>query len=242
MSSYPKHRRSALMGVFVVVSTAAAMSAPTASATEAAMFQRAGALGPVGCLSPRAPVSTRVANWLPEKGGVIDYEPEDAGVVRKSSALALKVARSVQVATGHGFKISTVSEFHSPTCVVDWDFGMSRATGGFAYVRVLQLRSPLNEMSFPIVGEQQPREQLANGTQVLRSVESDRSSVTIISVRRDGLLVFMQVRSPSGPNTAGWPTTTTTSIPVPPSRSALTLSQATAATLSISNIVATSSR
>jgi hypothetical protein len=230
------------MALFVVVCTAAVMPAPTASATEATIFERAGASGPVGCLSPRAPVSTRVANWLPEKGGVIDYEPEDAGVIRKSSALALKVARNVQVATGHGFKISTVSEFHSPTCIVDWDFGMSRATGGFAYVRVLQLRSPLNEMSFPIVGQQQPREQLADGTEVLSSVEPDRSSVTVVSVRRDGLLVFMQVRSPSGPNTAGWPTTTTTSIPVPPSRAALSVSQATAATLSISNSVATSSR
>lgn len=239
MRSYPKRHLSALMGLFVVLSTAAGMPAPTASATEAA---RAGASGPIGCLSPRAPVSTRVASWLPQHGGMIDYESEDAGVIRKSSALALKVARSVQAATGHGFKISTVSEFYSPTCVVDWDFGMSRATGGFAYVRVLQLRSPLNEMSFPIVGEQQPRKQLANGTQVLRSVEPDRSSVTVVSVRPDGLLVFMQVRSPSAPNTAGWPTTTTTSIPVPPSRAALTLSQATAATLSISNSVATSTR
>jgi len=98
----------------------------------------------------------------------------------------------------------------------------------------------MNETSFPIVGQQQPREQLVNGTEVLRSMEPNRSSVTVVAVRRDGLLVFLQVRSPSGPNTTGWPTTTTTTIPVSVSPAALTLSQATAAALSISNSVATS--
>ena len=240
MRRYVKRHLPALIGAFIAVSAASAISVVSASATRAARPESTGVSQPVGCLSPRTPATTHVANWLPQQGGVIDYEPEDAGVIRKSSALALSVARSVQVATGHGFKVSTVSEFHSRTCVVDWDFVMSRSNGGFAFVRVLQLRSPMNETSFPIVGQQQPREQLVNGTEVLRSMEPNRSSVTVVAVRRDGLLVFLQVRSPSGPNTTGWPTTTTTTIPVSVSPAALTLSQATAAALSISNSVATS--
>jgi hypothetical protein len=232
---------SALVGALIVVGTVVTTLTCSASTFDQASSKKvAGTSQPVACLSPRAPSTAHVTSWLPQHGGAIDYEPENAGVMRKSSPLALRLAQSVQVATGHGFRISTVREFHSLSCVVDWDFVMSRPGGGVAFVRVLQLRSPLNEMSFPLVGTQQPRERLANGTEVVRSLEPNRSSVTVISVRRDGLLIFLQVRSPSGPDPTGWPTTTISTIPVSGIPAALTISQATAAALSISNRVATS--
>lgn len=239
-------RISALVGALIVVgAVVTTLTWGVSTSHQASSGKVAGSSQPIACLSPRAPSTTHVTSWLPQHGGAIDYEPENAGVMRKSSPLSLRLAHSVQVATGHGFRISTVREFHSLSCVVDWDFVMSRPGGGVAFVRVLQLRSPLNEMSFPLVGNQQPRERLANGTEVVRSLEPNRSSVTVISVRRDGLLIFLQVRSPSGPDPTGWPTTTMppttiSTIPVSAIPAALTISQATAAALSISNRVTTS--
>jgi len=114
---------------------------------------------------------------------------------------------------------------------------MSTKDGDTALVRVLQLHNPLDEISFPFLGIVQPVERLANGTEIVRSVGSGRSSVTALCVTNDGLLVLLQVLSPSAANPAGYPTTTMSTIPVPAAISALTLSQATADTLSISKIV-----
>jgi hypothetical protein len=193
---------------------------------------------PIGCLSPRAPVTKHVTSWVPRHGGVIDYEPEDAGLLRPTSTLGLRLAHRVQATTGHGFAITTVREFRSPTCVVDLDFVMSTKSGDTALVRVLQLRTPLNETSFPFLGTAQPSERLANGTEVVRSLGSGRSSVTVLCVTEDGLLVLLQVLGPSAPNPTGYPTTTMSTIPVRAAMSALTLSQGVADALSISKTVA----
>jgi hypothetical protein len=193
---------------------------------------------PIGCLSPRAPVTTYVPSWVLRQGGVIDYNPEDAGLLQLTSTLGLRLARRAQVTIGHGFAITTVREFHSSTCVVDWDLVLSSEGGNIVFVRVLQLHRPLNEMSFPLLGTTESPERLADGTEVLRSFGKGRSSVTVVCVTDDGLLVLMQVLAPSAPNPTGYPTTTMSTIPLPEATSALTLSQATADALSISKTVA----
>jgi hypothetical protein len=111
---------------------------------------------------------------------------------------------------------------------------MSTKDGGTALVRVLQLHNPLNEFRFSFLGTVQPVQRLANGTEIVRSLGSGRSSVPALCVTDEGLLVLLQVLSPSAANPTGFPTTTMSTIPVPATMSALTLSQATADVLSIS--------
>jgi hypothetical protein len=106
--------------------------------------------------------------------------------------------------------VSTVREFATTTCIVDRDVVLSDTAHDIAFLRVLQLRVPLNDASFPLVGPAISRSRLADGTEVLTAQPDDDSIVTVVAVNRDGLLVEVQARSSTGPDTTGWPTTMAT--------------------------------
>lgn len=163
--------------------------------------------GPIGCLDPRVPAKPPAGGWLPDTTGVSDYEPENAGVEQSPSAQASLFATRVRSDLGHGLSISSVSEFATAGCVVDRDVVLDDRAGDVAFVRVLQLHKPLNDGSFPLVGRSISRDQLTNGAVLLTAHAEDNSLVTAVLVRTDGLLVELQVRSRTGQDTSGWPTT-----------------------------------
>jgi len=135
-------------------------------------------------------------------------------VEQSPSASATLLANRVQTLLGHGFAVTTVKEFAAGTCVVDRDVTLRDGAGDVAFLRVLQLRQPLNDGSFPLVGTDMRRQGLAAGSVLLTNHVDDGSEVTAVLARADGLVVELQVRSPTGQNTSGWPTTAPT---VPPS-------------------------
>jgi hypothetical protein len=128
------------------------------------------------------------------------------------------LATRVSSALGHGFTVSSVQDFATATCVVDRDVVLADAAGDVAFVRVLQLRKPINDGSFPLVGYNMSRQRLTNGSVLLTNHAEDNSLVTAVLAKADGLLVELQVRSRTGPDTSGWPTTAPT---MPPSQPAV---------------------
>jgi hypothetical protein len=196
--------------------------------------------GPIGCLDPRAPAKLPAGGWLPDTTGVSDYEPENAGVEQSPSAQASLLATRVRSDLGHGFSISSVSEFATAGCVVDRDVVLDDRADDVAFVRVLQLRQPLNDGSFPLVGDSLTRQQLTNGSALLTDQAEDRSLVIAVLVRTDGLLVELQARSRTGQDTSGWPTTMGTRPPTQtPVPSPVTVSQASAVIQDIADFSAT---
>jgi hypothetical protein len=105
------------------------------------------------------------------------------------------------------FSVSTVREFATPTCVVDREVVLRDPAGDLAFVRVLQLARPLNAGSFPLLGESLARVDRPDGSVLVSNHVADSSAVEAVSVAADGLLVDVQVRSASGPDTSGFPTT-----------------------------------
>ncbi len=197
------------------------------------------ASGPIGCLDPRTPAKQPAEGWLPDTTGVYDYEPENAGVEQSPSSQTSLLATRVRSDLGHGFSISSVSEFAAAGCVVDRDVVLEDRADDVAFVRVLQLRQPLNDGSFPLVGNSISRDQLTNGSVLLTAHAEDNSLVTAVLARPDGLLVELQVRSRTGQDTSGWPTTFGTM----PSRklpvaSPVTVAQASILIQDISNLIA----
>ena len=165
--------------------------------------------------------------WLPDSTGVSDYEPENAGTRRSPSARTSLLAQRVRTALGGRFNISTVYEFANSTCVVDRDVSLDDDVGAKAFLRVFQLRQPLNDGSFPLVGDSMTRHSLPNGSVVLENHADDHSVVTAVLARSDGLVVELQVRSETGQDTSGWPTTMGTSPPSrPPVASPVSVAQA----------------
>jgi hypothetical protein len=165
---------------------------------------------PVACLEPRQPSTPPSGSWVPDRGGAVDYEPEDAGSSVTPSSSANALGNLFATTTGHGLMVSTVREFATTTCIVDRDVVLSDTAHDIAFLRVLQLRVPLNDASFPLVGPAISRSRLADGTEVLTAQPDDDSIVTVVAVNRDGLLVEVQARSSTGPDTTGWPTTMAT--------------------------------
>lgn len=195
--------------------------------------------GPIGCLDPRVPASRPAGGWLPDTTGALDYEPEHAGVERSPSAGASLLATRISAAVGHAFSVSNVQEFATATCVVDRDVVLEDPAGDVAFVRVIQLRQPLNDGSFPLVGDSMSRRHLSNGSVLLSNHPEDNSLVTAILAKADGLLVELQVRSRTGQDTAGWPTTFPTVPPSqPPVASPLNVAEATTATQAIAALYA----
>jgi hypothetical protein len=137
------------------------------------------------------------------------------------------LATRIRSDLGHGFSISSISEFAAAGCVVDRDVVLDDRADDVAFVRVLQLRQPLNDGSFPLVGSTISRDKLTNGSVLLTAYAEDNSLVTAVLAQTDGLLVELQVRSRTGQDTSGWPTTfgtpTPTKFPVP---SPVTVAQA----------------
>jgi hypothetical protein len=120
-----------------------------------------------------------------------------------------------------------VAEFAQGRCVVDRDVVLRDAAGSFAFVRLLELRLPLNDGSFPLVGDSLHRQRLAHGAVLLTNEVDDRSVVTVVRAQADGLVVELQVRSSTGQDTSGWPTTMATMPTGRPSvASPVTVSQA----------------
>lgn len=197
----------------------------------------ASARAPLGCLDPRAPAKVSSTSWV--DGGALDYSPENAGTSRMPSSTTLGLARRIDAIVGHGFDISSTHEYDSSSCVEMWTFSLARPDGGHVLAEVLQLHRQVSSQSFPLVGEPLATRWTRGETELLRSAEPDRSSESVLSVQPDGLLVFVQVRSVSGIDPSGWPTTTMAVNPPPSTPAALTMAQATAATLAISNEVTT---
>jgi hypothetical protein len=149
------------------------------------------------------------------------------------------LATQVSSALGHGFSVSNVQDLATATCVVDRDVVLADPAGDVAFLRLLQLRHPLNDGSFPLVGNSMSRQQLTNGSVLLTNHAADNSIVTAVLARADGLLVELQVRSRTGPDTSGWPTTAPTMPPNQPSvASPVTVSQAGGVTQGIAALIA----
>lgn len=169
--------------------------------------------GPVGCLRPRQGASLPAGGWLPESSGAVDYEPEDAGAQQSPSATAEALAARFVRDLGADGTTLTVRQFATSGCVVDWDVVLAYPDGSVAFLRVLQLSAPIELGSFPLAGDglTQSRD---GDVSVYWSALRDRSWEGELAVRDDGLLVEIHVRSGSGPDTTGYPTTMT--LPPPP--------------------------
>jgi hypothetical protein len=172
--------------------------------------------GPIGCLDPPGAVTIPTRGWVPDSTGVSDYEPENAGTQRSPSARTSLLAQRVRTALGEQFNISTVYEFANSTCVVDRDVSLDDGAGAKAFLRVFQLRRPLNDGSFPFVGRSMTRHRLGHGSVLRENHADDDSVVTAVLARADGLVVELPVRSATGQDTSGWPTTMGTSSPSRP--------------------------
>jgi hypothetical protein len=195
--------------------------------------------GPIGCLDPRVPAKLPVGGWLPDTTGISDYEPENAGVEQSPSAHTTLLATRVRSDLGHGFIVSTIREFARAGCVVDRDVVLEDGVDDEAFVRVLQMRQPLNDGSFPLVGNDLSRQDLANGSILLDDQSEDGSLVTAVLARTDGLLVMLQVRSRTGQDTSGWPTTMETRPSSHPIASPVTVAQASMVIQNIADLSAT---
>jgi hypothetical protein len=134
--------------------------------------------GPIGCLDPRVPAKLPAGGWLPDATGVSDYEPENAGVERSPSAQASMLATQVSSALGHGFSVSNVQDLATATCVVDRDVVLADPAGDVAFLRLLQLRHPLNDGSFPLVGNSMSRQQLTNGPECFSPITPQTTALS----------------------------------------------------------------
>ena len=191
--------------LLVVAVLCAACSARGGSPTSTS--SHVAASGPIGCLDPRGTASVPVGGWLPDTTGTFDYEPENTGAQQPPSARATLLGTRVRGIIGGGFDVAAVQEFATATCVVDRDVTLRDTAEDVAFVRVLQLRRPLNDGSFPLAGNSMSRQHLAHGAVILTNHAADDSLVTAVLARADGLVVELQVRSSKGQDTSGWPTT-----------------------------------
>jgi hypothetical protein len=148
--------------------------------------------------------------WVPDPSGASDYEPENAGTPHTPSPQFTAVAARVAGAVGRGFGLSVVLEYATSRCGVDLDVTLHDPRGDCAFVRVLQLSRPVNDGSFPLVGSNLARHRLADGSELLTNHVDDNSNVEALLARSDGLLVVLLLRSSTGQDTSGWPTTMAT--------------------------------
>jgi hypothetical protein len=210
-ASVPRSRLLALAVVTVVGAACSSHTVPQAS-TESP----GASAGPVGCLDPRAPLPLPAGGWLPDRTGASDYEPENAGASRPQSGPGTLLANRARNFLGDGFGVSASQQYGTASCVVDRDVTLRDGAGGLAFLRVFQLRRPLNDGSFPLVGNDMRRRQVSHGSVLLTNHVDDDSLVTVVLARADGLVVELQVRSSTGQDTSGWPTTMATLAPVQP--------------------------
>jgi hypothetical protein len=140
---------------------------------------------------------------------------------------------------GPGFSVSASQEYDTARCVVDRDVTLTDGAGDLAFLRVIQLRQPLNDGSFPLAGNDMRRRHMAHGSVLLTNHTDDNSLVTVVRALADGIVVELQVRSPTGQNTSGWPTTAPTSPPVRPAvASPVTVDRAAVVTEDVAAVAA----
>jgi hypothetical protein len=183
-----------------------------------------------------------MGGWLPDTTGALDYEPENAGASRPPSASGALLANRAQGFLGHGLVVSAVLQFDTAACVVEREMAYRDPAGDVAFLRVFQLRRPLNDGSFPLVGSHMSRGQLSRGSVLLTNHVDDNSLVTAVLARADGLVVELQVRSPTGQDTSGWPTTMATATSIRPAvPSPVTVAQASTVTQDVAAVVVSGS-
>lgn len=176
-----------------------ARTAPSSSSQD-------GSFGSFGCLSPRAAASFPAGGWLPATLQPVNWDPVGPGTARAPSAQAKALAaRFAHDLGATGFELK-IYEHAQPRCVTGWDTVLNYSDGSSADERIMQLRRPLGLSSFAFVSN--VKSFTEGGVVVYLAVTADRSSVTEVAVRPDGLLVYLQVRSATGLDMSGYPTTT----------------------------------
>jgi hypothetical protein len=172
------------------------------------------AAAPIMCLDSRHTAREPRAGWLPDRGGVIDYNPDSSDrPVAVPSGRTDRLAATLASTLGHGYTVSRVGENRTPTCVaVRWALVHDHALNS-VYLALLRLDRPVDPSSFPFLGTSTDRHRLGNGTEILSSHTGDGGVVTVVAVRSDGLAVLIQSRRAHDEEGDGYPTTVTLQAP-----------------------------
>jgi hypothetical protein len=105
-----------------------------------------------------------------------------------------------------------VSQYSHGGCAIVWDFYIQYHDGSDAFAQLLQLAHAVQQASFPMVTSSVVTSNDHGVTTYQVVVNPKHQTVDEVAVRPDGLLVYVEIRSPSGYGTSGWPTTT---VPAP---------------------------
>jgi hypothetical protein len=174
--------------------------------------------GPVACLDQQLRAPPPRGGWLPDRGGILDYNPDSTGSELDPSAQAGRMAASFATVIGKGFEVAKIGENGTSSCaLVRWVLLRDQA-GSSVYLALFQLRDPVNSGSFPLLGTTTDRRHLDDGTVVLASQTEDQGVVTVVEARVHGLVALIQVRRANDAEGEGYPTT----VMVPPSGSTST--------------------
>jgi hypothetical protein len=182
---------------------------PTTTTTNSPITPVTRPTDPLGCLDPRAPAAEPRGGWLPNKRGVLDYNPDsvDSTLVVRPSVQAKLMATQFADMSDHHFAVVEAKAARTSHCVtVQWAFLQDKANDS-AYLALLQLRRPIDPDSFPLLGATTNRRKLQNGTVVLSSQTSNDGVVTVVATRSDGLTLLLQIRRAGDEEGIGYPTT-----------------------------------
>jgi hypothetical protein len=163
----------------------------------------------LGCLNPRAAAAEPRGGWLPNRGGVLDYNPDstDSTQIERPSAEAMLMATRFGAMSGRHFIVVDAKAAGTSHCaVVQWA-QLRDKTLDSAYLALLRLRRPIDPDSFPLLGATTNRLKLRNGTEVLSSQTSNGGVVTVVATRTDGLTLLLQIRRAGDEEGVGYPTT-----------------------------------
>jgi hypothetical protein len=208
----------------VVLSLTAILAACTPTGNQATTVHRnlspskqSALSGPVSCLDQRLRLPRPRGGWLPDRGGILEYNPDSpSGPEPDPSARATRVAAHLAAVIGKGFQVVKFGENGTSSCaLVRWAL-LRDQVGSSVYLALLQFRDPVNSGSFPLIGITIDRRHLDDGTEVLASQTEDKGVVTVVEARIHGLVALLQVRRSNDAEGDGYPTTVVT---VPPSGS-----------------------
>lgn len=149
----------------------------------------------LGCLDPGATTAEPLGGWMPNKGGVLDYNPDsaDSAPVEPPSAQAKLMATRFASMSGHHFDVVEAKAARTSHCtVVQWAL-LHDKTQDSAYLALLRLRRPIDPNSFPLLGASTNRRRLHGGTEVLSSQTSNGGVVTVVATQSDGLTLLLQI-------------------------------------------------
>ena len=181
------------------------MSVPNSSATASPSAPSA---EPLACLDPSLAPKTPRGGWLPDRGGVIGYNPDSTnGSAAVPSTRANQTAARFASIIRHGFMVTRVGENSASRCTVArWALLHDRSLNS-GYLALIQLRRSVDPGSFPLLGDSIVRQRLGNGTEILSSMTDDGGVVTVVAARSDGLVAFIQIRRVNDEEGSGYPTT-----------------------------------